>query len=48
MMRRQLELPSRLSFDLKDLIQGLLRKDPLERLTLQEIWRHPFIKRYNK
>ncbi len=34
------EIPSDLSFHLKDLLQGMLRKDANERLTIQQIRSH--------
>lgn len=37
-------IPDHLSFDASDLISRILVKDPLSRLTLEEIKRHPFLR----
>lgn len=39
------QLPSRLSPEACDLIRGLLRKNPAERLPLEDILSHPFMKK---
>lgn len=42
-----LSYPTSISRDLKSLIRGLLTMDPTERITLQGIMSHPWIKRYS-
>lgn len=37
------QLPSQLSSEAKDLIQKLLKKNPVNRITLPEIMVHPFM-----
>lgn len=41
------ELPTHLSREAKDLINALLQKNPKDRLRLEQILEHPFIKRNN-
>ncbi|EDW39537.1 GL11903 [Drosophila persimilis] len=38
-------MPSHLSFEAQDLIHKLLKKSPHERITLEQVLRHPFLKR---
>lgn len=42
------ELPSYLSVEAKDLIDSLLKKNPKERIKLDQILDHPFLKLYSK
>ena len=41
------QFPEYLSEDSKDLIRRLLVKDPAERITLEQVLKHPFILKYN-
>uniref|UniRef100_A0A182KGS1 Serine/threonine-protein kinase PLK4 n=1 Tax=Anopheles christyi TaxID=43041 RepID=A0A182KGS1_9DIPT len=41
------DLPSHLSSDVSDLIQRLLKKNPAERIKLEEVLCHPFLSRYD-
>lgn len=41
------ELPDHLSDEAKSLITGILKKNPEERLTLQQIWNHPWMRLYD-
>ena len=42
------EIPSYLSDSAKDLIDRLLKKNPQERIRLQDILKHPFLKSLGK
>ncbi|XP_005190292.2 serine/threonine-protein kinase PLK4 [Musca domestica] len=42
------QIPSHISFDAKDLIKQLLRKKPEERISLQQVLKHPFMLRFSK
>lgn len=39
-------IPSYVSYDARDLIDKLLKKNPQERITLEQVLQHPFMKRY--
>lgn len=39
------QLPNHLSAEAKDLINALLQKNPKDRISLEQILEHPFIKR---
>lgn len=41
------KLPNHLSAEAKDLINNLLQKNPKDRIKLEQILEHPFIKRNN-
>lgn len=41
------EMPEFLSPEAKDLISKMLQTNPDTRITLQEMWRHPLIRKYN-
>uniref|UniRef100_A0A182RJU0 Serine/threonine-protein kinase PLK4 n=1 Tax=Anopheles funestus TaxID=62324 RepID=A0A182RJU0_ANOFN len=40
-------LPAHLSSDVSDLIERLLKKNPIERIKLEEVLSHPFLTRYD-
>lgn len=40
------EIPPHLSEEIKDLIDGLLKKNPRDRIKLEHILLHPFMKKY--
>lgn len=42
-----LHFPEHIGPDACDMIRGLLRHDPLERLTLDQVLAHPWIAKYN-
>ncbi|KAI8122176.1 hypothetical protein FF38_05750 [Lucilia cuprina] len=39
-------IPSYVSFDARDLIDKLLKKNPVERISLEQVLQHPFMKRF--
>lgn len=39
-------IPSYVSFDARDLIEKLLKKNPTERISLEQVLQHPFMKRH--
>ncbi|OAP61432.1 serine/threonine protein kinase (Kcc4) [Fonsecaea erecta] len=41
-------LPPNLSVEASDLIQRILQKRPEKRITMEEIWAHPLLKKYEK
>ncbi|KAH0846147.1 hypothetical protein FOPE_11009 [Fonsecaea pedrosoi] len=41
-------LPPNLSIEAADLIQRILQKRPEKRITMEEIWAHPLLKKYEK
>jgi serine/threonine-protein kinase HSL1 (negative regulator of Swe1 kinase) len=41
-------MPDNLSFEAKDLIRRILVVDPKERISLDDIWHHPFLQKYQQ
>jgi serine/threonine-protein kinase HSL1 (negative regulator of Swe1 kinase) len=41
-------MPDNISHEAQDLIKKILIPDPLRRIGLDEIWRHPFMRKYSK
>ena len=39
-----LQFPVKIDILAVDLLRGILNPDPIRRLTIQEIWRHPWVK----
>ncbi|KAF2796857.1 serine/threonine-protein kinase-like protein GIN4 [Melanomma pulvis-pyrius CBS 109.77] len=42
------EMPDQLSKEAKDLIKKILVPDPKKRITMEAIWEHPFLHKYDK
>lgn len=42
------EMPDQLSKEAKDLIKRILVPDPKKRITMESIWEHPFLHKYDK
>jgi serine/threonine-protein kinase HSL1 (negative regulator of Swe1 kinase) len=40
-------MPSELSREAQDLIRKILVPDPKRRITIESIWKHPFLRKYN-
>ncbi|XP_054734830.1 serine/threonine-protein kinase PLK4 [Anastrepha obliqua] len=47
-VKSDFQIPPYLSCDAQDLIERLLKKNPMERITLEEVLQHPFIVRYER
>ncbi|PVH99220.1 Pkinase-domain-containing protein [Periconia macrospinosa] len=45
--RAEYQMPQDLSSEAKDLISRILITDPKQRITLKEIWNHPFLRKYD-
>ncbi|KAK3954566.1 hypothetical protein QBC32DRAFT_255261 [Pseudoneurospora amorphoporcata] len=45
--RGHYKMPSNLSREAKDLIRKILVVNPLQRITMKQMWRHPLIKKYD-
>lgn len=41
------EMPDFLSLEAKDLIRRILQTDPATRITLEEMWQHPLVQKYD-
>lgn len=41
-------MPDDLSREAQDLIRRILVPDPRRRITIEEIWKHPFLHKYDK
>ena len=45
--RGSYKMPSTLSREAKDLIRKILVVNPMQRITMKQMWRHPLIKKYD-
>jgi len=47
-MNKKIKFSSRLSDSVKDLVQSILNVNPKERISLEDILEHPWVKKYSK
>ncbi|XP_011208074.2 serine/threonine-protein kinase PLK4 [Bactrocera dorsalis] len=47
-VKSDFQIPQHLSYDAQDLIERLLKKDPNERITLEQVLQHPFMLRHEQ
>ncbi|CAI6263806.1 unnamed protein product [Periconia digitata] len=47
-IRADYQMPPELSREAKDLIARILITDPKQRITLREVWEHPFLRKYDE
>lgn len=47
-VKSDFQIPQHLSYDAQDLIERLLRKNPIERITLEQVLQHPFMRRHEQ
>nr|XP_014089277.2 serine/threonine-protein kinase PLK4 [Bactrocera oleae] len=47
-VKSDFQIPQHLAYDAQDLIERLLKKDPNERITLEQVLQHPFMLRHEQ
>jgi len=47
-MRSPVSYPDSMSPELRDLLAAMLQKDPKDRISIEDIWRHPWMAKIDK